>query len=706
MKITRDILISFDLFEKLPNDFKTLENKFSYVLYYGYVEETLKLDIYKSEVVKNVNLSLYRGKAKKQQEFGVSNYQIGYFTNNLDSRDALFYLFLKTYYISEEVDKLYEYTIINDKQIELNVSTDSSNDVNSSEDFQKIISVFSPNRIQTIMFIYDMVNNALKNRLSKSLYGDYIKRVVNIIKYEGGILSEIGGKFRFMVIGENANLSSEEKKSLEEAKLLLRSRNKLEDIYLKTSWAFSPFDGKWRTNVSDNDAEIKNTYLTDYRGSNLYVPSTQKIDNIYSVLTQPEKLYSYNYQGVMHEVLNHPKLYKYYPKLKLLSVIYYYGDTIQNNKFYFSEDNRGGYILIHGNRKWGTDISILLHEIQHYIQSIEGFARGGNQFLAQFVSSVGAKSVRTIFSCIKKMQNLFEENFSSNEKRLELLNVINSYEITNPTSQSIKNALLQFLNDVEAYTNQKIQINFYLVLLIAEEGDIKDNEIVDYLYENIESNPTVLYELFRNIENGYKMAKDYRTILLSQGMSEEDLSTVLFSNYENLYGELESRSVQHSRLLSGMYNNYFYLTSWENSPYRQITIIDNIETILDIKDVVAAVERKDNDYVLHFDKSENCEPYLHELAHIVHDALVTLGYGDIIKEEYNKNLNINDIQEYFVNEFLIYIKNNVHDDYIIKDFQSKWLLISNTRIDAILNEFFSDPEMNARLDYLKKLLEL
>jgi hypothetical protein len=77
--------------------------------------------------------------------------------------------------------------------------------------------------MQSISFVYDMVNSVFKRRLSKNLYGDMIKRVVNMVKYDGGVLNEIGGDLRFMVIGEQAVLTEEQQTKLNAAKLLLRS---------------------------------------------------------------------------------------------------------------------------------------------------------------------------------------------------------------------------------------------------------------------------------------------------------------------------------------------------------------------------------------------------------------------------------------------------------------------------------------------------
>jgi hypothetical protein len=219
-----------------------------------------------------------------------------------------------------------------------------------------------------------------------------------------------------------------------------------------------------------------------------------------------------------------------------------------------------------------------------------------------------------------------------------------------------------------------------------------------------------VYDLVENVADGYVSQKSWVEKLQEEGgYSEEDISIIRFKNYENLYGEIESRSVQYSRLVEGMYKNYFYLEKWDMSPISKITVIDGKEEVLETGKIVAAVEKKDDEYVLHFNRTSTSLPFLHELGHIVHDALVTLGKGDVIKEEFEKQFLTEfytDESEYFVSKFLGYLKKNIDDADMRQDMRLDFSINNNEKIDAILDDFFADRGADERLTYLQTILSL
>jgi hypothetical protein len=441
--------------------------------------------------------------------------KVGFFPNTFETRDGLFYQFLRTFNTQEKVKTFYSFAVEQDKVIDLNVSTDSVNNIRQSDDFRRAMSYFAPNRLQTIMFVYDMVNEAVQQRLSRSLYGDMIKKVVNLVKYDGGVLPEMGGYLRFMVIGEHAELTTIQKERLEEAKLLVRSLEDIDKVYSYTGWALSSKDGKWRTNIADNEATLKKELLYENNGRNLYLPIGSKVEDVMNLITNPQNIYSVGYKGRLADVLSHPTLFEYYPRLALLPLIYYYGDNPSGGQqFYFSPNERGGFILIYGSKQSGDSLSILLHEIQHYVQSVEGYATGGNLFFAQFVASVGSSSVRTIFACINRMERYFREDLVSDTSRLEILQVIENQLAKNNEARQLKNEILKLLSVKEDYQYNYKSINFYLVLFVAEEGDFSTNDIVLYLQKKLGD---IVFELFENVSDGYSQAKKYREKLIAEG---------------------------------------------------------------------------------------------------------------------------------------------------------------------------------------------
>ncbi|NBP59177.1 hypothetical protein EBU71_22020, partial [bacterium] len=60
MKVTKQELIRFGLFDTLPDELKNLADRNYYVIYYDVIEEESKLNIVSSEVVVDVNINLFR----------------------------------------------------------------------------------------------------------------------------------------------------------------------------------------------------------------------------------------------------------------------------------------------------------------------------------------------------------------------------------------------------------------------------------------------------------------------------------------------------------------------------------------------------------------------------------------------------------------------------------------------------------------------
>jgi hypothetical protein len=358
--------------------------------------------------------------------------------------------------------------------------------------------------------------------------------------------------------------------------------------------------------------------------------------------------------------------------------------------------------MICGFPSCGESLSILLHEIQHAIQHKESFATGGNEFLASFVVALGGKEVRKIFSSINKIEKYLEEYFNTDEYRLEIKSIVENEMVNNDQAEQIRGQLLTFLDSYENYSQSLNQVNFYIILFIAENGDYATSGLTSFLVNKV---GYVIYEIFENITKAYKEAINYKNKLASEGYKKEDISRILFSSYENLYGETESRATQSSRYLGSDYKNYFYLNGWENGVLKNLVVIDGIDEIVDSEKIKAAVERKGDEYVLHFEKNRSSEPFLHELGHIVYDCLVKLGYKDLISKELDASTE-SKIQEKFVNTFLAYIRDILDDKNIKADLMMDFSIQANEEIYKVLDEFFRDSEINERTKYIKYMLEI
>lgn len=156
---------------------------------------------------------------------------------------------------------------------------------------------------------------------------------------------------RYMYAGEQA-VSINKKQTREtrrvdsmrrEARAMERRGADNEDIRLATGWFRGETDGKWRYEIAD-------------RSATLIGETPQSTDGTPKALNQ---------------VLSHPRLFEFYPELSTVSVVY------EN-----TSPGSGGYaegirrITLSMNSDPEQQFLTVLHETQHALQGIEGFARG------------------------------------------------------------------------------------------------------------------------------------------------------------------------------------------------------------------------------------------------------------------------------------------------------------------------------------------
>jgi hypothetical protein len=291
------------------------------------------------------------------------------------------------------------------------------------------------------------------------------------------------------------------------------------------------------------------------------------------------------------------------------------------------------------------------------------------------------------------------------QSRIDLSYILKTTIFKTQQGKQLKAEIQKILSNQITYERETPSLVFYLVLLISNEGDINSSELVEFLSSKMGN---IIYEIFENISESYKKTKKFEEkAKFEDGISEEDLPSIMFKAYENLYGELESRSVQSGRLVEVQLKNYFFLEKWDISPIETITVIDGVEEVVDLSDVVAAIETKNDEYVLHFQKGQSSLPFIHELAHIVYDALKELGYEQEIKKDFDETNSVfTDVDEYFVSRFLGYIKERIESIDILEDFRKDNKISASENINKILDEFFANRESDEKMNYLKTLLSL
>lgn len=156
-----------------------------------------------------------------------------------------------------------------------------------------------------------------------------------------------------------------------------------EEIRQQTGW-YRGYDNKWRYEIDDSKMEI------DTRGKFSSNPDIRKytelVDKAYFEMSASEselqelRTLEKNLEGVsvepktLGELIKHDELFKAYPKLKSLPV-YFEKNIVDALGYYgFDEIVLDTRLKLHKEQLRRT----LIHEIQHAIQHIEGFANGAS----------------------------------------------------------------------------------------------------------------------------------------------------------------------------------------------------------------------------------------------------------------------------------------------------------------------------------------
>lgn len=162
------------------------------------------------------------------------------------------------------------------------------------------------------------------------------------------------GEIRFMFAGPRAK--DADRGRLASAYKMLAQGQDPEQVRKSTGW-FKGADGNWRFEIDDSEGtvptrdEIVAEKMTDSQGFRLGLVIT-----------------------ALDSILDHPALFRAYPELRRLEVML---EGNGGDRASYSVAHSGPYIKI-GVNDDGINRSTLLHEIQHAIQHVEGFARGGN----------------------------------------------------------------------------------------------------------------------------------------------------------------------------------------------------------------------------------------------------------------------------------------------------------------------------------------
>uniref|UniRef100_UPI003D0C51C7 LPD23 domain-containing protein n=1 Tax=Ramlibacter sp. TaxID=1917967 RepID=UPI003D0C51C7 len=168
----------------------------------------------------------------------------------------------------------------------------------------------------------------------------------------GGTVLIRGDKPAFMFAGPRAGIQAGTMDTLPEARRMDASGAAMKDIRAETGWFRGPHDKKWRFEIPDEGARLVG--WADVAES---------------------KLFGETHKFKLGAILDHPELFRAYPDARDIDVV-----------------KRAGFLDLGGLQGWfdgkndmgvtpyaKEPLSTLLHEVQHWVQSREGFATGGNQ---------------------------------------------------------------------------------------------------------------------------------------------------------------------------------------------------------------------------------------------------------------------------------------------------------------------------------------
>ena len=216
-----------------------------------------------------------------------------------------------------------------------------------------------------------------------------------------GTFDRTNPDIRFSFAGANADTA--DMSALEKAESMEQGKATAEEILRETGW-YRGIDGKWRFEISDEDAEFSRKGDLEFKKRHpdyARYRELLKVQNKYALgieggreLTEDEQaeydklrmIWEGTFripgkvsadamtQDKLEAYFNHDKLYEAYPQLRNVKI--QFKEDLGGAQGQFDTDNN----VITVKDKMNDDFtkSVIVHEIQHWIQKKEGFARGSN----------------------------------------------------------------------------------------------------------------------------------------------------------------------------------------------------------------------------------------------------------------------------------------------------------------------------------------
>lgn len=172
------------------------------------------------------------------------------------------------------------------------------------------------------------------------------------------------------------------------------------DVIWQQTGTFKGADGRWRQEISDHDAKLKTDQLGIYEYSPVTSdkkPDWTSIDTRSGDAIRETRFLKEVYW--LDEILDHPELFKAYPEMKDVRIAPLSEKYVKDNPGVSAAYDRDQNVIF---LRQGLDPdyirTVLLHEGQHGVQKLEGFARGGN---ASMFPELSKKEAEEMYKSIK-----------------------------------------------------------------------------------------------------------------------------------------------------------------------------------------------------------------------------------------------------------------------------------------------------------------
>lgn len=220
-------------------------------------------------------------------------------------------------------------------------------------------------------------------------------------RYFGGVTaSDLTGEGLDQYGGARTMQDAAARRALPIAERMEAEGKDSEDIRISTGWFRNPYDGKWRYEFSDHQAELAPAQPENDIGLSDDASSRTALDAL------PESKIFGDIESIpLDRVVNHQGLFERYPEARGISVVKRRGlfDFGGLQGWFNPEKNEIGVT------PYATDpLNTILHEVQHWIQDKEGFARGGNANVV-FDALTQAQKERVAKLALDSIQKQFEE---------------------------------------------------------------------------------------------------------------------------------------------------------------------------------------------------------------------------------------------------------------------------------------------------------